>query len=239
MNDITSSKPIEINEESSDSSLNNDLNSEASISISTPTPKTTIKNSEINKDEVKNITNEVLDDIQSKEEIEMKKKEIKSEKKPENKIITTSPLSLRSNSIISLSSSSPIQPKLTHININASSSNHNSKSAEEVKELARNLSGMNLLPPIETTTIEKEIEEEWSLKAINWPPLPPPPSSENTNELGISRIVEYSEGPVIKVITQNLNGPCSLIALCMYFNFLRLSRDASNLFPYFLLQATS
>ena len=51
-----------------------------------------------------------------------------------------------------------------------------------------------------------EREEEWPLKSIAFPPLPPPPSSTEGH-------IETS-GPTIKVICQNLNGPCSFIALC-------------------------
>ncbi|KAL8280292.1 hypothetical protein RQP46_007209 [Phenoliferia psychrophenolica] len=52
----------------------------------------------------------------------------------------------------------------------------------------------------------EEDEEEWILKEIAWPPLPPPPSAESNGALGA--------GPTIRIITQNRNGPCSLIALC-------------------------
>ncbi|GAA5984961.1 hypothetical protein JCM5350_000079 [Sporobolomyces pararoseus] len=59
-------------------------------------------------------------------------------------------------------------------------------------------------------------EEEWLLKSIAWPPLPPRPA-ESTNTQGF----ETSELRV-KIIQQNRNGPCSLIALC---NVLILRND--------------
>lgn len=222
-------EPLEMDKETLNSTSNNDLITEPKgISNS----KTTITNSEINKDEaiVKDVTTQ--DDTKVNEPINLKNEELKQEKKIETSRITSPS---RSTSIVSLSIPSTIKPQLTNININASSSSlSNRNSTENVKELARNLSGMNLLPPIQTTSSpspsppvkvveEEEIEEEWSLKEINWPPLPPLPSSNSMNELGStssSKTIKYSEGPVIKVITQNLNGPCSLIALCMYFFFL-------------------
>ncbi|GAA6017917.1 hypothetical protein JCM11491_001215 [Sporobolomyces phaffii] len=62
----------------------------------------------------------------------------------------------------------------------------------------------------------EEREEEWLLKSIAWPPLPPRPASSaevqgfETSELRV------------KIIQQNRNGPCSLIALC---NVLILRND--------------
>ncbi|SDA01483.1 BZ3500_MvSof-1268-A1-R1_Chr10-1g02711 [Microbotryum saponariae] len=51
---------------------------------------------------------------------------------------------------------------------------------------------------------DQEQEEQWLLKTIVWPPLPPTPSG-----------YESSSNPqTIKIICQNLNGPCSFIALC-------------------------
>ncbi|KAK4052011.1 hypothetical protein OIO90_004541 [Microbotryomycetes sp. JL221] len=49
-------------------------------------------------------------------------------------------------------------------------------------------------------------EEEWPLKQIAWPPLPPPPS----DSFGQMTSME----PSVKIVCQNANGPCSLIALC-------------------------
>ncbi|KAI5480015.1 hypothetical protein MNV49_001980 [Pseudohyphozyma bogoriensis] len=65
---------------------------------------------------------------------------------------------------------------------------------------------------------QPEVEEEWPLKEIPWPPLPPPPSISHNNG------AELFEGPTIRVICQNLNGPCSLIAVC---NVLILRGDVS------------
>lgn len=92
------------------------------------------------------------------------------------------------------------------------------------RDLARQLQGVNLStsdrtaiseetsqpiqtpPPPETRHKDTEIEEQWPLKMIAWPPLPPPPSGDS------GEIV--TGGTYIKIICQNKNGPCSLIALC-------------------------
>jgi hypothetical protein len=55
---------------------------------------------------------------------------------------------------------------------------------------------------------QEEQEEQWPLKEIAWPPLPAPPDRADAHGDILSK------GLTIKVITQNLNGPCSLIALC-------------------------
>lgn len=57
--------------------------------------------------------------------------------------------------------------------------------------------------------VAEEFEEEWYLKPIPWPPLPPIPSSSRNATL-------FSQGPITQIITQNMNGPCSLIAICMF-----------------------
>ncbi|GAA5950077.1 hypothetical protein JCM3765_004186 [Sporobolomyces pararoseus] len=62
------------------------------------------------------------------------------------------------------------------------------------------------LPP--RSELQDRHEEEWLLKSIAWPPLPPRPAS-SANAQGF----ETSELRV-KIIQQNRNGPCSLIALC-------------------------
>ncbi|KDE05480.1 hypothetical protein MVLG_04169 [Microbotryum lychnidis-dioicae p1A1 Lamole] len=51
---------------------------------------------------------------------------------------------------------------------------------------------------------DQEQEEQWLLKTIVWPPLPPTPSGYESS----------SNLQTIKIICQNLNGPCSFIALC-------------------------
>ncbi|GAA5932408.1 MINDY family deubiquitinase [Sporobolomyces koalae] len=58
-----------------------------------------------------------------------------------------------------------------------------------------------------TDAASEENEEEWLLKSIQWPPLPPRPSSSPTQSFETSDLRT-------KIIQQNRNGPCSLIALC-------------------------
>ncbi|GAA5865714.1 hypothetical protein JCM3774_004977 [Rhodotorula dairenensis] len=72
---------------------------------------------------------------------------------------------------------------------------------------------------------EAEIEEEWHLKEIQWPPLPPTPSSAaGPATIGAPAPAGFTTDPSLKVkiICQNENGPCSLIALC---NILILRND--------------
>ncbi|GAA6018861.1 hypothetical protein JCM10207_000266 [Rhodosporidiobolus poonsookiae] len=57
-----------------------------------------------------------------------------------------------------------------------------------------------------------EPEEEWPLKEIFWPPLPPTPS--DTPEGQVQHSFDVAPGLKVRVICQNKNGPCSLIALC-------------------------
>ncbi|GAA5948773.1 hypothetical protein JCM21900_005292 [Sporobolomyces salmonicolor] len=68
------------------------------------------------------------------------------------------------------------------------------------------------------------LEEEWLLKSITWPPLPPPPNSHpDSYDAGqSSKGFETDERLRVKIIQQNRNGPCSLIALC---NILILRND--------------
>lgn len=65
-----------------------------------------------------------------------------------------------------------------------------------------------VVPPTSSGTKENvespSAEEEWFLKTITWPPFPPTPSGEPTAHM------------TTRIIMQNLNGPCSLIALCKY-----------------------
>ncbi|GAA5859372.1 hypothetical protein JCM8547_002004 [Rhodosporidiobolus lusitaniae] len=116
----------------------------------------------------------------------------------------------------------------------ASSSPPPANSSPSSEDLARQLSSFSVNPssplaPISTTTastvpkVQDEQEEEWPLKEIFWPPLPPPPALSGTGE------VEQGGGTFtvdprlkVKVICQNRNGPCSLIALC---NILVLRND--------------
>ncbi|GAA5910122.1 hypothetical protein JCM5296_001964 [Sporobolomyces johnsonii] len=60
-------------------------------------------------------------------------------------------------------------------------------------------------------------EEEWLLKSIAWPPLPPPPSDSHPDSNTAAQPQEgfdTDERLRVKIIQQNRNGPCSLIALC-------------------------
>ncbi|CEQ42194.1 SPOSA6832_03975 [Sporobolomyces salmonicolor] len=69
------------------------------------------------------------------------------------------------------------------------------------------------------------LEEEWLLKSIAWPPLPPPPSNSHPDSYDAgqsSKGFETDERLRVKIIQQNRNGPCSLIALC---NILILRND--------------
>lgn len=51
---------------------------------------------------------------------------------------------------------------------------------------------------------EGETEERWYMKRIYWPPLPRLPSGHQ------------ADLPSVRIICQNRNGPCSLLALCAY-----------------------
>ncbi|GAA5916334.1 hypothetical protein JCM6882_001084 [Rhodosporidiobolus microsporus] len=66
---------------------------------------------------------------------------------------------------------------------------------------------------------EEEQEEEWPLKEILWPPLPPTPEAA---EAGATSGFEVDPRLRVKIVCQNRNGPCSLIALC---NILILRSD--------------
>lgn len=84
-----------------------------------------------------------------------------------------------------------------------------------------------------TQAQEQQEEEEWLLKEIHWPPLPPtpaaatgsappPPTSLGMEMQGSAVTTASSSEPgfstdpnlKVKIICQNENGPCSLIALC-------------------------
>ncbi|BGP30407.1 hypothetical protein JCM10296v2_002161 [Rhodotorula toruloides] len=70
---------------------------------------------------------------------------------------------------------------------------------------------------------QEEPEEEWLLKSILWPPLPPTPAAAGQDgREGIREGFETDANLRVKVICQNANGPCSLIALC---NILILRND--------------
>ncbi|GAA5976746.1 hypothetical protein JCM10908_005616 [Rhodotorula pacifica] len=73
---------------------------------------------------------------------------------------------------------------------------------------------------------EEAPEEEWLLKEIHWPPLPPTPASFHGDDATLARAPRpaFTLDPnlKVKIICQNENGPCSLIALC---NILILRND--------------
>lgn len=66
----------------------------------------------------------------------------------------------------------------------------------------------------EPSRADGAVEEEWLLKEIFWPPLPPSPSDP------VDTSSRHPAGFVVdpclkvKIVCQNENGPCSLIALC-------------------------
>lgn len=83
------------------------------------------------------------------------------------------------------------------------------------------------------SNLVEEPEEEWLLKSIAWPPLPPRPTS-NSNAQGF----ETSELRV-KIIQQNRNGPCSLIALCKASSSGRFVIARRRIDLYSTMQVTS
>ncbi|GAA6040695.1 hypothetical protein JCM8097_000879 [Rhodosporidiobolus ruineniae] len=124
--------------------------------------------------------------------------------------------------------------------------------ADSASQPAQANSAPASVPPVEEEA-EPE-EEEWPLKEILWPPLPPTPSSPDASG-GPARQddggFEVDPRLRVKIVMQNKNGPCSLIALC---NVLILRNDlqlapgretvtysylASLLGDYFLRVSTS
>lgn len=132
------------------------------------------------------------------------------------------------------------------------------------EDLARQLAGFTVAAQqprrVERHTQEQEQqeqEEEWLLKEIHWPPLPPTPAAASapppptTRSLGprvqgsataSSSEPGFSTDPALKVkiICQNENGPCSLIALCTSALPFRLESPSPDL-PHAvgIVQATS
>ncbi|BGO98022.1 Ubiquitin carboxyl-terminal hydrolase MIY1 [Rhodotorula toruloides] len=96
------------------------------------------------------------------------------------------------------------------------------------EDLARQLANFSLPSSSPSTTppnpqTQEEPEEEWLLKSILWPPLPPTPAAAGQDgPEGVREEFETDENLRVKVICQNANGPCSLIALC---NILILRND--------------
>ena len=141
------------------------------------------------------------------------------------------------------------------------------------EDLARQLAGFTVAaqqPPTATATAtataprrvephtqmqeQPEQEEEWLLKEIHWPPLPPTPAAASapppTTSLGpqVQGSATASSGPgfstdpalKVKIICQNENGPCSLIALCTSALPFRLESPSPDLaHAVGIVQATS
>ena len=124
------------------------------------------------------------------------------------------------------------------ISTGATTSEQLPAASQTPEDLARQLAGFTVAAQqprrVERHTQEQEQqeqEEEWLLKEIHWPPLPPTPAAASapppptTRSLGprvqgsataSSSEPGFSTDPALKVkiICQNENGPCSLIALC-------------------------
>ncbi|GJN87107.1 hypothetical protein Rhopal_000052-T1 [Rhodotorula paludigena] len=88
------------------------------------------------------------------------------------------------------------------------------------EDLARQLADFRVGLQQPSAPAEPE-EEEWALKSIVWPPLPPTPHAAADGE-GRVQGFETDDRLRVRIICQNQNGPCSLIALC---NILILRND--------------
>ncbi|GAA5998666.1 MINDY family deubiquitinase [Rhodotorula paludigena] len=88
------------------------------------------------------------------------------------------------------------------------------------EDLARQLADFCVASQRPPAPAEPE-EEEWALKSIVWPPLPPTPHAAADGE-GRVQGFETDGRLRVRIICQNQNGPCSLIALC---NVLILRND--------------
>ncbi|GAA6055981.1 hypothetical protein JCM3770_000760 [Rhodotorula araucariae] len=121
------------------------------------------------------------------------------------------------------------------------------------EDLARGLGSFRTGAPTPAQTNAAAVqpeEEEWMLKSIAWPPLPPTPFQASASEAASSCGFETDSRLRVRIICQNANGPCSLIALC---NILILRNDLiiapgrtsvayshlSNLLVDYFLRATS
>ncbi|GAA5921337.1 hypothetical protein JCM3775_003000 [Rhodotorula graminis] len=95
------------------------------------------------------------------------------------------------------------------------------------QDLARQLASFRVQPPAsespanptERDVVEREgqvDEEEWLLKTIAFPPLPPTPLEASPDDGDVSHHHGFGtdERLRVRVVCQNANGPCSLIALC-------------------------
>jgi hypothetical protein len=65
-------------------------------------------------------------------------------------------------------------------------------------------------PQLPCKTTHPPVDEEWLLKSIHWPPLPPSPS----DYVDTRPSDRMKTGGMVRIILQNGNGPCSLLALC-------------------------
>ncbi|GAA5917316.1 hypothetical protein JCM8208_005011 [Rhodotorula glutinis] len=128
------------------------------------------------------------------------------------------------------------------------------------EDLARQLASFRVGPSPSSTPIgpaehavvvePQEQEEEWLLKTIAWPPLPPTPLEAGSGDEVRYHGFDTDDRLRVKIVCQNANGPCSLIALC---NILILRGDLdvapgrttvtysylSNLLADYFLRATS
>ena len=92
------------------------------------------------------------------------------------------------------------------------------------EDLARQLASFRAEPPAPSSSIvtaaqpaveeEEEEEEAWLLKTILWPPLPPTPLEAGSDGASRQQGFDTDDRLRVKVVCQNSNGPCSLIALC-------------------------
>lgn len=85
------------------------------------------------------------------------------------------------------------------------------------EDLARQLADFRVGSQQPPAPAEPE-EEEWALKSIVWPPLPPTPHAAADGE-GRVQGFETDDRLRVRIICQNQNGPCSLIALCAFVLF--------------------
>jgi hypothetical protein len=118
-------------------------------------------------------------------------------------------------------SQQPQQPTIPlHQPEQATSTAPPSSSSPTPEDLARQLASFvvpstSTAPPVVSAPVPAPVpaveqEEEWPLKEICWPPLPPTPDQSGAAHFEVDPRLR------VKVICQNRNGPCSLIALCAF-----------------------
>lgn len=119
------------------------------------------------------------------------------------------------------------------------------------EDLARQLSSFSVPyspPPFSTAPLArpapssepqeaKEEEEEYPLKSIYWPPLPPTPDQQEREGVQAQEGFQIDARLKVKVVCQNRNGPCSLIALCAFLFLSSLENLADS--ELVTVQATS